>query len=196
MLNVKLLLFELLSRFIYLLIAYVLLYVYTYLNTSLIYDYFSGLSTYYYQAVEFNQNINVDSNLKWNSKNTDALSPTYITKMLINESKSWSYLNLSILSYFYSLDLHINYLKLCALYGVSNLTCLLLIHHIYVYVTPGLLNYQKVYFTLILIFNFSICFLGFYNNHCIFMMGLTCHQEWNLERLDSELHYSSIYNIV
>lgn len=181
----KLLLLECVYRLMYVIFVYILLYSFSYLNQSLLLDYFSGLSAHYYQAVEFNQNLNLTCGFSSNSAQITNLN--LVDSMSINESKSWSNLNFSILSYFCAMSFGYTYLTICAYYDMTNLIFIFCSYQVHALFTPGILNYQKIYATLVLILIISCFFLGQFNSHCVFMTWLTWYQEWHLERVDSEL---------
>ena len=233
--------FEFMYRIIYTFCLCTLLYCFSYFNQGLQHDYFSGVFSNHYQAVDFNSYENacreitrildINSNhqtvgnqlhhqsgcygslykikrelscfskyicgsyledkdedlLKHFISTCEQCKKSFIDYASQNESKSWSYLFLSCLTYFYCLQFKIAY---ACEFSVRNLLSYVLLFfyiQLNALLIPGLLKKQRNYLYLAAELIFTIILVPLLNNQSIFFGLVNIEDELLLEPLDSEL---------
>lgn len=110
--------------------------------------------------------------------------PTNGFVVQLNEAKTWSYLFMPCLNYFYSIELQFDKLIYLLFYTKLLYFICFIILHIYATMTPGLLKKQKYKLFLLLL---KLLLVFFVVNIYLILILVSILEEYKLEQLDSEL---------
>ena len=103
-----------------------------------------------------------------------------------NESKTWAYLFVSSLTYFYCLQLNVTYTNGFVVRNMLSYFCLIFCIQFTALIAPGLLKQQRGYCNLVHLLT-AVTVLSLIGNQNLFFMLINSIYELTLEPLDSEL---------